>query len=247
MNEWERRRYEKSKPAYEALMKVYPFTLDDLEGELWKEFNGYHVSNFGRVKSFKYKKPRILKPRISLDYLRVELCFDGKHKLFSVHRLVALAFIPNPENKPEVNHIDGNKLNNHISNLEWVTASENTRHSVDTGLKIAPQGEEHYKAKLTNEQVQHIRNNPGGLKGCELAKMFGVGRATISEIQHGKKYKKAGGTVHLTKSQIPRLPADIRNQIRAEYVRNSKEFGSYALAKKYGVDHKTILRIIKAK
>jgi hypothetical protein len=75
--------------------------------------------------------------------LRVEL----KGKLYSIHRLVALAFIPNIENKPQINHKDGNKLNNHFTNLEWVTNKENHRHKMEHGLNVTLSGEEHYRIK----------------------------------------------------------------------------------------------------
>ena len=78
---------------------------------------------------------KILKPEIIKGgYLRVVLMKDSKYKHFSVHRIVAQLFIPNPENKPEVNHKDGNKQNNFVENLEWVTSKENIIHSYKTGL-----------------------------------------------------------------------------------------------------------------
>lgn len=244
--EWELRRYEKSKLAYAALMKFYPLTLEDLPGEIWLPVVGYedlyHVSNFGRLKSFKRSKPHILKPRISTDgYLRVALNKGNKQKDFKVYRLVAICFIPNPEEKPEVNHRDGNPLNNHVGNLEWCTRSENMRHAVDTGL--SPLGEEHPKAKLTAEQVRFIRLNPDPLNTIELAEMFGVDSTTISQIQLGRRYKTAGGSIR--QSKCPRVSDNIRAQIRAEYVFGSKEFGSRALAKKYGFTPTTILNIVK--
>lgn len=108
--------------------------------EIWKpvaECNGeYYVSSHGRVKSLKFGKERILKPSLSGNrYLSVDLWYlNKKRKVQNIHRLVALTFIPNPDNKPEVNHIDGNKLNNHIDNLEWVTRRENVKHAWDNGL-----------------------------------------------------------------------------------------------------------------
>ena len=109
--------------------------------EQWKpvaECNGeYYVSSWGRVKSLKFGKERILKPYLlgnGLPYCAYSLRIKRKTKICTAHRLVALAFIINPHNKPQVNHKDGNKLNNHIDNLEWVTHQENHQHAWDTGL-----------------------------------------------------------------------------------------------------------------
>lgn len=75
------------------------------------------------------RKIRVLKPNYSTDYPRIELHRRGKKRKFMVHKLTALAWLPNPENKPQLNHKDGNKLNPHVSNLEWTTQSENMKHS----------------------------------------------------------------------------------------------------------------------
>lgn len=103
--------------------------------EIWKDIKGYEglyqISNFGRVKSLKrmmknrkceeiIKKPSITNKR----YYKLPLCKYGKNKYFFIHRLVAQAFIPNFENKPTVDHIDRNKLNNNVSNLRWATYKE---------------------------------------------------------------------------------------------------------------------------
>lgn len=93
----------------------------------------YEVSEFGDIK--RIEKNKILKPQIVKGYYRLELCKNAQRKQYTIHRLVALAFIPNPLNKEQVNHIDGNKLNNHVSNLEWVTAKENMNHAWNNGLK----------------------------------------------------------------------------------------------------------------
>ncbi len=115
--------------------------------EIWKDVKGYEglyqVSNLGRAKSLGRKncsniclKDKILNP--SLDhkngYKRVCLCRNNNEKRVGIHRLVAEVFIPNPENKPCVNHKDGNKLNNRVDNLEWCTAKENNQHAIKTGL-----------------------------------------------------------------------------------------------------------------
>ena len=117
--------------------------------EKWKDienFECYQISNLGRVrrKQRLQKTPtgqegviaeRILKPfKSTKGYLRIELNCYGKRKIFSVHRLVALAFLDNPLNKPQVNHIDGDKTNNNITNLEWCTNSENQLHSYKNNL-----------------------------------------------------------------------------------------------------------------
>ena len=110
--------------------------------EQWKaiaECNGeYYISDHGRVKSYKGGRERILKPllkgRKKHQYMTVNISYLTGTKLSKIHRLVALCFIPNPENKPQVNHKDGNKFNNHIDNLEWHTSQENTQHAWDSGL-----------------------------------------------------------------------------------------------------------------
>lgn len=117
--------------------------------EKWKDiklYEGlYQISSFGRVKSLnritsnvdgisREIKEKILKQSISNEYYSITLN-NGTKKRFSVHRLVALAFIPNPENKEQVNHKDGNKLNNMKSNLEWNTKSENQLHAYAIGLQ----------------------------------------------------------------------------------------------------------------
>ena len=120
-----------------------------IQDEVWKDIEGYEglyqVSNFGDIKSLPkvrrnrsgtyIQKEKLLKlSNTSTGYKKVELYKDKKRKSFKVHRLVAQAFIPNPENKREVNHIDGNKHNNKVNNLEWVTSSENKIHAFKMDL-----------------------------------------------------------------------------------------------------------------
>lgn len=101
--------------------------------EVWKPVDGfedYFVSNQGRIKSTKYAVEKILKPiPTKTGYMEVNLMKNGYRKHFRVHRLVAKAFIPNPLEKPEINHIDYNRKNNAVWNLEWVNKSENNLHS----------------------------------------------------------------------------------------------------------------------
>lgn len=116
--------------------------------EVWKDIPNYEglyqISNLGNVKSLCFGARNIRKSNIvkllhqspnNLGYHKVELYKDGKSKMFYVHRLVAISFIPNPDNKPQINHKDGNKDNNTVDNLEWVTSKENLHHAVETGLR----------------------------------------------------------------------------------------------------------------
>jgi hypothetical protein len=124
-----------------------------LELEVWVDIqnyeNYYQISNFGRVKAlsrklryvkkdgndfFRLSKEKILNPLNIQGYKRVVLCNNGNKKNFQVHRLVAIHFIDNPENKSHVNHMDCVKDNNNLTNLEWCTPSENTRHAMKNGL-----------------------------------------------------------------------------------------------------------------
>lgn len=212
--------------------------------EIFKSFAPkYEVSTIGNIKSFNGKAPRILKPSPNKNgYLRVCIYIGDKKKNCFVHRLVAQAFIPNPDNKPEVNHKNGIKTDNRVENLEWVTTSENVQHAFDTGLKVTAQGEEACNAKFTNEQVAYIRDNPDNLTGRALAKMFGAGAMTISRIQRGKRYKNAGGTTR--KNKKGRLPEDVRDEIKRLYRKGVVGCGSRTLAKKFACSHSTISRII---
>lgn len=167
-----------------------------LIGEKWRDivnYEGfYQVSNFARIKSFYKGKVKILKLALSSKgHLRAHLYKDGKTKLLFVHVLVAKAFIPNPENKPCVNHKDGNKQNNSIDNLEWVTQSENVKHAYETGLKKS--GCEHCRAVLKPEQVREIRRDciPRNLERgfTAFARKFNVTAETIRDTYYHRTYK----------------------------------------------------------
>ena len=249
-DEAERRRYEEDyKPAYDALMSCYPFGLDDLLGERWlpiPTFDKYYVSTFGRVKSFKWTKPRIMRPTLhSNGYLFLRLCKNAKHKNFYVHILVAKMFIPNPEGKPEVNHDDGRKMNCYVGNLYWSTRAENQQHAVKTGLLINPKGTDSYGAKIKDEaDIIYIRENPDNLTQQQLAAMFGVSDTSIGDIQLGKSYQNAGGNI---REKIigtrPRISEEIRAAILADWATGL--YTKSQLARKFGYSHTTIRRIIR--
>lgn len=174
----------------------YSMNLEDLPNEEWRDVIGYEglyqVSNMGRVKSFCEVRPRILSPCPNKKgYYMVHLHKDGRKKNFGIHVLVANAFIPNPEKKPEVNHKNGDKTINAVWNLEWATSKENQQHAIRTGLQKP--GPRRKRVQLTIEQIREVRQIciPGdGYCGiASFARKFGVSNGVISDIVHGKTYK----------------------------------------------------------
>lgn len=177
------------------------FTL--IMTEIWKDIKGYEgsyqVSNLGRVKSLQRTircglancnnkrtiPEQILRPRRDLKkgYMQVTLSKSSVLTVYSVHRLVASAFIPNPHNKPEVNHIDGHPSNNNVENLEWVTKSENAIHAFKLGLSYN-----------TPEHLNKLRS-----------RSISVHSKPVRCIETGKIYKnkcEAGKILHIDESSI---------------------------------------------
>ena len=142
--------------------------------EVWKDIVGYEglyqVSNYGRVKSLDkidskgyHRREKILRTPSSKDgYCQTGLTKEGIRKMYKVHRLVADAFISNPKNKPQVNHIDGNKTNNHITNLEWVTRAENMKHAYKIGLTKGNKGHKH--SEKTKNRMSNSHKDKYGIK-----------------------------------------------------------------------------------
>lgn len=149
--------------------------------------DNYLVSNLGRVLNIKreiFMKTRLDKQGYEVLVLHV----NGQSVNYSVHRLVATMFVPNPFNLPQVNHINGLKADNVFTNLEWVTSSQNNQHAFDVNLRKS--GEEHYKAKLSKENVIMIRELLSeGLSHRYISTLFPVGRSTISKIAKGEIWK----------------------------------------------------------
>lgn len=168
--------------------------------EVWKlieGFENYEISNFGNVRSierytkgrfgFVLRKQKTIKPQLRERYMAVGLYNNLKFNSNPIHRLVAQAFIPNPDNKPQVNHIDGNKLNNNYSNLEWCTSKENVKHSYDIGIRKT--GEKHHCAKLKENDILEIRTNKNNLTQKELGLIYGVTHFLINRIVTKKEWK----------------------------------------------------------
>lgn len=158
-------------------------------GHKWiEEYEGlYSVSPNGKV--YSYKSNKYIKLQSNGHYLKVTLTKNGKQTQKLVHRIVAKAFIPNPEDKKEVNHIDGNKSNNCVSNLEWTTPKENQQHAVKTNLRKF--GTDLWNGKFSKEQVlKIIQLKKKGMSCKKLGKMFNCDATTISAISRGLRYKK---------------------------------------------------------
>lgn len=162
--------------------------------EFWKPVKGYkdyyEVSNKGRV--YSYISNRILSNKFvnSCGYRTVKLTDFNESKSFTIHRLVALAFLPpNKENKRTINHIDGDKINNWVNNLEWATYKENFNHGLRTGLIGRARGTEIGCAKLNDKKVKEIKRKfKNGVKQAELAREYDVGHVTIWRVVRNKKW-----------------------------------------------------------
>jgi hypothetical protein len=157
--------------------------------EIWAPIqseNGlFSISNFGNLKN--NKTQRNLAITIGkTGYKQVATKIGGRagrNRLFKIHRELAIAFLPNPDNLPQVNHKDGDKLNNSLDNLEWCTAQYNTQHAVSHGLLVNAKGHEHPQSKLSKEDREFILNNYSrynkNYTGRALAERFGVDKMQI--------------------------------------------------------------------
>ncbi len=154
--------------------------------EIWRNIPGfpdYQASNLGRIRSFKSGEWKVLRqtPHSKTGYLVVSLRRDGKYFARSVHRLIAAAFL-GKANGQDVNHTNGDKHDNSIKNLEYLSRGDNHRHAYRTGLR-EPVGR-----KLTDGQVRRIASLRGTVAQKDIAQQFGVSRATVSLIHNRKRY-----------------------------------------------------------
>lgn len=154
----------------------------------------YEVSEFGDIRKFNSDGTyeNIIPYGSESDYLKHGF-YDSTGKMLSIalHRIVAFAWFgppPSTIRHPVVNHKDGNKRNNHFSNLEWISKFDDIEHAHRLGLtnpRGAAQGEKHHNAKLTEKQVIEIREFSGRLSQSELARRYGVGKGTIRDVIRG--------------------------------------------------------------
>jgi HNH endonuclease len=178
--------------------------------EIWRDYiSGYiEVSNLGNLRtidrlvnngkgSFQHRKSQAIKATVNITgYRTVILCHNSTRKTMSLHRIVAETFLDNPGNLPCVNHIDGDKLNNRVDNLEWISHSDNQRHAYDTGLKRRDA-----LAAISADDALCIynsfKNSENTLIG--LAGIFGVTKGCIQRICYGDTWKHVTGGVSLAK------------------------------------------------
>lgn len=166
-------------------------TDSELWAEIWRDIKGfegrYRVSDLGRVYSVKAEK--ILNGGNSHGYIMVLLGSGETKRHAGIHQLVAGAFLPPDPTRRHVNHIDGNRSNNHCANLEWVTPRENQLHAYRTGLRQRMAGEKHFGAKLTEDDVRFIRNSKGNLPLKKLAEKYGLNWKYVWNIQNRVTWK----------------------------------------------------------
>lgn len=206
--------------------------------EIWKDilnYEGlYQVSNYGNIKSLnrinrngKTVHEKILSQAKSTSgYLQVNLSKDNEVKIFQVHRLVAVAFIDNPDNKPQVDHIDNNKHNNHVKNLRWVTGKENME-NVITKITLSNRP----RRKLSEEHKEKISN---GLKGRVVSEYT---REKLSKASKGRKVKEESIIKRVEKCKKPVI-----------CLNDNKKYGSVKEASiYYDIDQSGIIRVCKEK
>lgn len=162
--------------------------------ELWKEYPGskeYLISSYGRVKTA--KTGRILTPCVDArGYERIALFKHDRNRRFKVHRLVAETYIPNTENKPQVNHKDGNKRNNRVDNLEWATNAENFEHSVQNDLRKGHR--EYCENKKVAVVATNVQNGEEIYFDSITAAKVALKTNHVQEVLKGKREQAKGFT-----------------------------------------------------
>lgn len=233
--------------------------------EIWKDIIGfegiYEVSNIGRVRSldrqiynksssqatigfYRFYPGKILRNVLqSTGYNNVTLHKEGTSYPSLVHRLVASCFIPNPENKPQVNHINSVRNDNRVENLEWCTASENLFHAYEIGTCKESKGENHKDSIISDATaIEIFKLNQKGLLNTEIAKIFGIRANLVAAVLTGRS------RVHMKGIDLTNVKSNRRKftDEQAEEIRNKHNNGASIneLAKSYGVQWPIINNIL---
>lgn len=217
---------------------------------IWKRYENtnYLISSEGEVYS-ENKAEMLAINTMHKGYAYVTLWINGVSERWRLHRLVATVFIPNPEGKLEINHLDGNKLNNCVANLEWCTRAENALHAMVEGLYL--KGEEVYNAKLTVEKVSTIKElMVAGLSNQEIANRYGVDNGGINAIRKLKNWKHVRPELVLPFTSPGRGGA--KAKLKPEDIPTirklaSEGLGCAAIGREFDVNKKTIYSILSGK
>lgn len=202
-----------------ATVRVGSARIDEMgKAEEWKSLAvlgvhaSYSISSTGRLRRNSYinSRNRFVPEKIiecavgNTGYRVYNFMVDGKSKQIKIHRLVAMAFLDNPNGYDVVNHIDGNKLNNNIENLEWCTQSHNNIHALRTGLRTNRRterryGESAYHYKLSDEEVEKIRwmKATSSMSNASIAKEFQIGESQVGRIIRGEQRAKGSVVIHV--------------------------------------------------
>lgn len=231
--------------------------------EEWKSLKGlvecgdyYEISSHGRVRSIdrvvnngvngqREIKGELLSSWVDKDgYKRLMLYNGGNRKHYGLHRLVAIAFIDNPDNKPLVNHIDGIKDNNRLSNLEWSTESENAQHAVELGLRQSNGGENHANAKMTDEKAIEMfeKYKTDKYTMQELADEYGISPSVCSNIINGNSWThlNLGGHKRDTKKRSI-IDDELVVKVKEMY---AKGYSKRKIERESGVSRTTVTKIL---
>jgi len=164
------------------------YIIEELDNEVWRRIKGhdmYEISNIGRVKSFKLKHPYLMKINIK-EYSSIII----DKITYNVHRLVAINFIDNLDlNKNIVNHINGDKNDNRVENLEWVTYSENTKRYIDSDKNKTKSGSNLNYSKINEEDAINIYNMEG--RHIDIGKIYNISRQSVTSIKNKRSWKNA--------------------------------------------------------
>ena len=159
----------------------------------------YHVSSYGNISGIRRSQLRPVVDKYGYQIFSLHLP-NGVRYSAKIHRCVAEAFIPNPNNLPQVNHKDGIKSHNWVSNLEWVTGSENIKHAYDIGIKVNRQGVDHEWTKHSVEKIRTVCELlTKHISIYEIAAITGIKPADISNIRNGKIWRSVSGDYNLPK------------------------------------------------
>lgn len=229
--------------------------------EDWKYVVGYEwlysVSSHGRVRGEartvthshggpKRLKERIMRQKLNRGYPQVQLSCDGVQSFYSVHRLVAEAFIGSIRPDMTVNHLDGDKTNNRVSNLEIVTMSENIRHAIRTGLRVPASGESHYHSTLTADDVIEIRRRAKSETRKAIAASLGVSPQCVGKVVRGDTWSMVPGAsapidMRGETNRMAKLSEAAVSDIRARAGSTSQR----ALAIEYGVSESLVSMVVR--